>query len=330
MVSPHALERITNLAFVFLNAERLGHEYITREWVSEHVRSYTHNEKGQPRSKQAASKLFDRDLADLIATGMPIEICTVAGEKAYRLGDNGYLPSIQFSDQEATVIAVAGQIGTGGELSTFSRSGWTKLAAGGAQRTLGVRAPITSIDDWSRIPAQALDILLPAIAQHRRISFFYAVNTDADAVERWMDPWGIVFRKGRVYVVGFDLDRQAPRCFRALKLSQLEFLSTQQSQAFGAFHHNPGHDLEELVETQLGRNTKEGWVVFQADPDHQGARELIAQAESTPQGYRLNAVDMDWFTRTAAALAPHVIVSDPPEVIEDVVSLLQEVVKHHD
>ena len=39
---------------------------------------------------------------------------------------------------------------------------------------------------------------------------------------------------------------------------------------------------------------------------------------------QIGPVERDWFVRTAAAYAPHVIVTSPPDVVDDVVAVLKE------
>lgn len=52
-----------------------------------------------------------------------------------------------------------------------------------------------------------------AARHHRRVRFFYR-GLEGDARDRTVDVWGVVWRSGMAYLVGFDQERAAIRTFR--------------------------------------------------------------------------------------------------------------------
>ena len=50
------------------------------------------------------------------------------------------------------------------------------------------------------------------------MTFDYRVPEDDRSTTRRLQPWGVVCWRGRWYVVGYDLDREAERCFRLSRI----------------------------------------------------------------------------------------------------------------
>src|SRR5690606_40605444 len=57
-----------------------------------------------------------------------------------------------------------------------------------------------------------------AARERRAVTFAYRVPEDDAPTTRRLQPWGVVCWRGRWYVVGHDLDRDAPRCFRLSRI----------------------------------------------------------------------------------------------------------------
>lgn len=303
------LERLTNLTFAFLDADRSGRRFLNNDWVRKHVKGY---DRG---GREATAKLLKRDLALLLRAGVPIE--TIAGEEGnrYRLQKDDYaLPEVNFTPEEATMLGLAGEIGQHGELAAFARSGWTKLAASGAARTLEQIPALHSFNDLSRLSAEQLDILLVACREHHRIRFSYRSDRVSEPMLRTMDPWGIVNHRNRLYLVGHDLDRGAHRSFRLFRVTDIEEVGD-------ATHHQEGRNLQELVEQGL-RNQKSMVDALVLIPG-EGAQVIKDQGhEESPGRWRLVDVDRDWLVRTIAGYGPEVVLLAPEEAREEVRALL--------
>lgn len=327
------IERLVNLTFAFLNLKRVGRSYLTLDWVVRNIEGYKYNAKGQERSQRTLEKLFERDRRTLSFAGVPIETVVMDNTVGYRLSDDDYrLPEVSFTPEEATVLALAGQMGQGDELATFTRSGWTKIAASGINRDVSITPQFTTVNDFATLSASTLDTILQAHNNHTRLSFMYQPHPAAEAVERWMDPWGLVSQRDRLYLVGHDLDRDEVRTFRITRISEVEPLDMDDETvaSYGPFHKaDPSVNLQELVDAQLRR----GRLLVNATVraiDPQRCAELIDGAvESNGDVYELVDVDKDWLVRTACAYAPHAVVLGPDDVVSAVVAQLRLAAKEN-
>ncbi|MCK7641388.1 WYL domain-containing protein [Corynebacterium sp. CCM 8835] len=316
-----ALERLINLTFAFLDAEQNGgRRLLTAAWVRDNVAGYA------DRSEDASRRMFNRDLAVLRAAGVPVEIVANPddpGQTGYRLQSEEYsLPEVSFTPSEATVLALAGDMGLGRRLAAFAQSGWTKLAAAGASRQLGTVPVVSMLNDTEHLGPQTLDTILGACRNRRRIRFTYSRSPVDEAVTRSMDPWGLVSHRDRLYIVGHDVDRDAVRSFRITRISDIR-------ESGPATHPNPGGvDLQDLVARSLRRGHDVVDVRFRTAPGCAG--ELTRAAEVLEDGIHvLRNVERDWFIRTAAAHAPQVVVTEPEDIRSAVIETLSRVAAGH-
>lgn len=300
------IERLTNLTFAFLNADRLGRKFLSPQWIHEHVDGYAEY------SAASFHTIFTRDRAILAKVGVPIESVAQAG---YRLQRERYmLPPVHFTPAEATVLGLAGELGFDPDLGSFARSGWTKLAAAGADRELHSAPQFTAVNDISTLSARQLDALLNATRRGRRIAFQYRSGQAAQAITRTMDPWGLVNVRDRLYLVGFDIDRDAPRSFRITRVDDIVPVGE-------ATHPRPNEDLQGFVERLLrtGQELIDAHLTIAEGRAYELAAKGVQRADGT---WDLTGVDRNWLVRTAAAYAPHAVVLGPSEVREAVIQQL--------
>lgn len=311
------LERLTNLTFAFLNAKRLGRQFLTTSWVRRNVDGYADGEK-----------LFQRDRAVLMKVGVPIEAVADAvvenGEKVtgYRLQEEDYsLPEVSFTPEEASLLALAGERGMTGELSAFARSGWTKIAASGITQQFGDPGAIGTVGDLHLVKAKTLDQVIGACTSGRGLTFDYQQHKQATIQHRRMDPWGLVPLRGRMYLVGFDLDRGAERSFRITRLSNIVT-------AGPVGHPRPDNtDLQHIVETAMRQGQE---LVSATLKMSQGVSpELEAQGERRGEEVILRDVEKQWLVRECIAAAPDVIVLTPPDVRDAVIAGITATLEVH-
>lgn len=298
-----SVQRLTNLAFALLGAGQVR----TPDWIRRHVDGYP-----AEQSKEAFRRMLGRDIQTLRRAGVP-----VVQTDGYGIVQDDYeLPEVTFTPEEATVLGLAGEMGQAGELGLFGRSGWTKIAAAGADRDLSEAPVYTADTDLNRIPAATLTAVLTCVRATKRMRFDYqAVPTQA-RVRRTMDPWGVVVLNSRVYVVGWDVDRQNPRSFRMLRISGVK-----------ASHDPPTHTeatapLQDIVAAGLKQGRE--YVDAVVRVPHGMAKELVDAGERDRDLVRLAEVDQDWLVRTAAGYAPDVEVIEPTDVRALIVKLLKE------
>ena len=305
-----AVERLTNLSFALQGAANSGGSPDrSAAWIRRHVAGYG------DKSGEAFAKSLARDIATLQRAGVPIVHSGGEDGARYRLDASSYqLPPVEFSPEEAMVLGIAGGMGTTGGLSDFSLSGWTKIAASGASRNLSGAPVYTAVNDITRLAPEVITSVLAAVRNRLRITLSYRANPAAEPVRRVMDPWGVVNRDSHIYIVGFDVDRGAPRVFRALRVSDIK-----------RSHHPaertvPTETLQVLVERALQRGEKvDARLIIPVGK----AQELTDAGEKQPDGtVMLRNVDKDWLVRTAAGYAPEVQVVEPAGVRQEVISLL--------
>ena len=306
-----AVERLTNLSFALQGAANSGGSPDrSASWIRRHVAGYG------DKSGEAFAKSLARDIATLQRAGVPIVHSGGEDGARYRLDASSYqLPPVEFSPEEAMVLGIAGGMGTTGGLSDFSLSGWTKIAASGASRNLSGAPVYTAVNDITRLAPEVITSVLAAVRNRLRITFSYRANPAAEPVRRVMDPWGVVNRDSHIYIVGFDVDRGAPRVFRALRVSDIK------RSHHPAEHTVPTETLQALVERALQRGEKvDARLIIPVGK----AQELMDAGEKQPDGtVMLRNVDKDWLVRTAAGYAPEVQVVEPGGVRQEVISLLR-------
>lgn len=295
----HVIQRLTNLTFALLDAP----EPRPYEWIRTKVAGY------ENKTDVGFSRMLARDVRSLKRAGVParMENGTVWINK-----DVYELPPISFTEDEAFVLGLAGDLGTSTSLGAFARSGWTKIAAGGATRTFD-EPPIAALDnDISRLEPDIVAAVTACVRSQTRMRFIYRPAPAAQPQTRTMDPWGIVALNNRAYVVGYDVEREAERSFRAVRISDVKKVKADE-------FHEPTRPLQQVVEDSLRGPTID--VVLRVDPGT--ASELTDRAFPLGDGtYSLESVERDWLVRTVASFAPHVIVQTPPDVRADVLELL--------
>lgn len=327
---PDGRERLVNLTFALLHLPPHS-PGVNAEWIRTNVAGY--NDK----SDSAFAKLFRRDRATLAVVGVPIEVRNDADcGKLYRLRSSRYsLPELSFTPEEASIIALAGEQGLSAELSAFARSGWTKIAAGGARSNIGSRSAATPahsdgeedsysvVSDLSKLSALTFDRVLRACRRGHAITFIYRPHPGSPPQRRRMDPWSLVPLGPRIYMVGFDTDREAIRSFRLSRITELTEDGPAQHVCPPGF--TPTQFVQESISNFMG--TVDAIIEVRSEPSFSSelvrASDAMADMNSGPERRAAKGVDRRWLVRTAIAEAPEVMVVSPPEVVEEIRSTLQ-------
>jgi predicted DNA-binding transcriptional regulator YafY len=188
---PDRLERLTNLVAVLLDTRRP----ITLEEIVERVPGY-------PEAKEAYRRQFERDKDTLRGIGVPVSLEKVHPldqDMGYRIRpEDYYLSALDLTPDErvALHLAVTALRLEGGQ------GHQALLKLGGLEGSAA--APIGALPSVPALPA-----LFEAYRRRARVSFRYRGDL------RRLDPYGILFRDGHWYAVGFDPDRGENRSFRA-------------------------------------------------------------------------------------------------------------------
>ncbi|MCI0582190.1 MAG: WYL domain-containing protein [Chloroflexi bacterium] len=306
------LERLTNLVAVLLETRRP----LTLEEIVERVPGY-------PPERESYRRQFERDKATLREIGVPISLEALYAfdqETGYRIHKEDYeLPPLDLTDDErvALHLAVTAVRLEGGAGETGGGAGREALLKLGGLE--GVAAP--TLDAVAALPdVPALPALFDAYRRRARVTFAYRGGP------RRLDPYGILFRNGHWYVVGFDADRDAIRAFRADRIE-----SGIEAGPGGAFERpdpfDPASALrdepwrfgdEEPVEALvLVSATQAGWV--EADL---GTPAVAERRDDGSIVIRMAVTNREAFRSFVLGLLDHAEVLAPPELRADMVAWL--------
>jgi len=302
------LERLTNLVAVLLETRRP----LTLEEIVERVPGY-------PPERESYRRQFERDKATLREIGVPISLEALHAfdqETGYRIHKEDYeLPPLELTEDERVALHLAVTAvrleGTDSPCGGAGRDALLKL--GGLE---GVAAPtLAALPDVPALPA-----LFDAYRRRARVAFTYRGGP------RRLDPYGILFRNGHWYVVGFDADRDAIRAFRADRIE-----SGIDTGPGGAFERpdpfDPGSALrdepwrfgdEEPVEALVAVSaTQAGWV--EADL---GAQAVAERRDDGSIVVRMAVTNREAFRSFVLGLLDHAEVLAPPPLRADMVAWL--------
>jgi predicted DNA-binding transcriptional regulator YafY len=259
-----------------------------------------------------------RYVAILREAELPVE--AVSGPYGgYRAGRGLRLPPLMFSAAEAMGLVMAVLEGhryaadpgdlVGGALAKIVRSLPERVAG-----------PVRAVRETSAAPPPAPETqvspeltsrLIEACAAARPLSLVYRLGPDKER-EMEIEPWAVVLRHSRWYLLGWSRTRQAQRALRVDRIATAEagpgtFTPPPELDARGTLeeHLSQGwtHPVDVLIDAVPA--DVERWLprsLGRLEPDGQGRTRLRASTE-----------DADWYVRRLALLpAPfRVLGSDP-------------------
>ena len=319
-MAPRKTERILNLTICLLVT---GGKFLSKSRIREAVEGY------HDLSDAAFERTFERDKDELRALGVPIEVGTFEhffdDEMGYRILPAAFeLPAIDLTAEEAAVVGVATRVWQHASMADSTRSALAKLRAAGVEPDA---SRLTSLEPSVSASEPAFEPLWTAVLDRTRMSFTYR-----GGAQRTLEPWGITSYKGRWYVVGRDVDRDATRMF---KLSRIADLPKKVSKA-GAFEVPEDLDLRALARS-LAPSEPTAAAVLAIRPGRAASlsrrgspvEPSVEQQRRVPPGFEVVSIgysDVRTLAEELARYAAEVVVLDPPEVREGVIHRLRAVV----
>jgi proteasome accessory factor B len=205
-MAPRKTERILNLTICLLVSGR----FVPKSRIREAVEGYHH------LSDAAFERTFERDKDELRALGVPIEVGSFDplfdDEPGYRILPSEFeLPAIDLDPEEAAVVGVAARVWQHASMAESTQSALAKLRAAGIEPDT---SQLADLQPSVQASEPAFEALWNAVITRTRVSFTYR-----DGAVRTLEPWGMTSRKGRWYVIGWDLDRAAERMFKVSRIS---------------------------------------------------------------------------------------------------------------
>ena len=204
-MAPRKTERILNLTICLLVSGR----YLSKSRIREAVEGY------HDLTAAAFERTFERDKDELRSLGVPIEVGSYDAlfddEPGYRILSSEFeLPAIDLDAEEASVVGVAARVWQHASMAESTRSAMTKLRAAGVEPDA---SQLSALEPSVQASEPAFEPLWNAVLERVRVSFTYR-----DGRLRTLEPWGMTSSKGRWYVIGRDVDRDATRMFKLSRI----------------------------------------------------------------------------------------------------------------
>ncbi len=248
---------------------------------------------------------------------LPIE--SVSGPYGgYRVGRGLRLPPLMFTAAEAIGLVMAVLEGhknaadptdpVGGALAKIARA----LPASLASPVLAFRdvnAP--RLPGVTAVNPELVTALIESCAAARRLQLTYRIGKPEDLTME-IEPWAVVLRHSRWYLLGWSHTKQARRVLRVDRIVSIEagtesFAPPDDLDALRTLeeHLSQGwtHQVEVVVDAPVEQTSR--WVarsLGRLEPDGPGRTKILATTD-----------EPDWYARQLAAIpAPFRIISSPP------------------
>ncbi|MGH8774458.1 MAG: helix-turn-helix transcriptional regulator [Jiangellaceae bacterium] len=203
-------ERLMNLVICLL----VSRTYVPKSRIRQVVGGY-----GE-QTDDAFERMFERDKEELRELGIPIE---TGSNDPYGDEEPGYsirrqdfeLPEIRLEPDEAAVLGMAARVWQHASLAAATSRAVLKLQAAGVETDTGALA---AIEPRVAVEEPAFWPLWEAVRDRRPVAFDHLRERGGLPVRRHLRPWSVLSWHGRWYVVGYDVDRGAPRLFRLSRI----------------------------------------------------------------------------------------------------------------
>ncbi|MBB5917117.1 putative DNA-binding transcriptional regulator YafY [Nocardia transvalensis] len=169
-----------------------------------------------------------RDIDRLRELGYPID-ATLGAAGGYRLAAGTAMPPLLLDDEEAVAVAVGLRAAAGQAVAGIEDASVRALAK--LEQVLPARlrrrvrvvsgATAAAANGGPQADPEVLAALAAAVTNRERVRFAYR-DAAGGETRRHAEPFGLAVRRGRWYVVAYDLDRDAWRGFRVDRVERVQ------------------------------------------------------------------------------------------------------------
>ena len=311
-LTPARYHRILHLVLALADDTRWGR---TDEWIAANVPGYTHVKE------DSARKYIGDDIALLRRNG--VDVTTHARRGTHKIEAGAWqLDGLGLTEDEAAVVRMSTEVRFGDEsLTDLAADGWAKIAAVARRRDLRAGGGTIIIADRGTLDQEQLTVLADAMEPPRsRVHFYYAPMAFADEHLRTIEPWTLVNLRGRMYVLGHDVDRDAVRVFRMARMTDIAATSAAATVPL------PEGDLQAIAERALNRGAELRPAIVRIAPSTCG--------DLTVDARQLGDDRWELAPRTSAELvdaglehAGNLEIIEPADIRERVIAVLTEIVR---
>lgn len=288
------------------------------------------------RRLEVTQRSVRRYITMLQDLGIPVE-SERGRHGGYRLRPGYKLPPLMFTNGEALAVTLgllsaerlglsANEPAIGGALAKLDRV----LPESVREQVQAVHDALILDDAPSREVTQTGTVMTvsQAIQQGRRIWIRYHAHHGETA--RAIDPYGLVFRDGRWYVVGWCHLREAVRIFRLDRMLKLRLLAS-------TFERPEGFDSRDFLLQTLDERFDDSRVEILLETDVDEARQwvplVMGSLEETPDGVLLtsNVGSLEWMAYFIIGLPWPVRVLQPIELMDQIDRLAERIrsIRYH-
>ncbi|MEV4563836.1 YafY family protein [Nonomuraea sp. NPDC049419] len=275
-----------------------------------------------------STRTIRNDVERLRSLGYPVHAAPgVAG--GYRLGAGAALPPLLLDDEEAVAVAVGLGRAAGGGVEGIEETSVRALAKLEQVLPARLRRRVSALNAYTvqipgtgpQVAPEVLTTIANAARDHERLRFDYAGHDGEESV-RDVEPHRLVHRRGRWYLVGYDVDRRDWRTFRVDRVRP----RTPSGPRF-APRTLPGDGdvaayVERGVSTAMQRHHAR--VLLRASADHVRSLRLPLDVEPVDAGtcvVSLGGDDLRGIAVWIGFVGVDFEVLDPPELAQHVLEL---------
>lgn len=280
-------------------------------------------------SDEAFDRMFERDKEDLRSMGIPLvteDIGVFEDEQGYRIDRRDYdLPPVELSADEMAVVGLASRVWAHATMAGTAATAWRKVAAGDEVH----EEPFVGVEPQLGGAEPAFEPLKDAVLTSSTVRFDYARPGQGSGRPRLVEPWYLTAWHGRWYLVGHDLDREAPRVFRLSRIS-----STVTPTGEPASQPVP-EDLDAVSMIAANEDEPEphpAVLRVRVGTGHQLRRRATSVTSIDAQWDRVGLEHgrLAGFAAEIASHGPDVVVEEPAALRDAVIERLQAVTALHD